>query len=197
MTRAEKFIVIVFNAEGFYSDDKADKGGETLYGIARNIHPKWEGWKIVDLYKKAANFPENMRHDVKLLALKTTFYKSSFYDPVKADEINDELLALHVFDFGVNAGIGTAAKYLQKVAGVLADGVVGNDTLSKVNSSDITQKYIQERRNYYQKIADSSLTDYEKKIGRKANEKEKFSNTNYKFLKGWLNRVDNVTNALK
>lgn len=197
MTRAEKFIGIVFKNEGFYSNDKTDKGGETLYGISRNKHPNWEGWKIVDLYKKASNFPENMRRDVKLLSLKNIFYKSLFYDPIKADEIQDELLTLHVFDFGVTSGTVTAIKYLQKVAGALADGVIGAKTLAKVNSSQLTEKYIQERRNYYQKISDSSLAAYEKKIGRKATTKEKFSNTNYKFLKGWLNRVDNVTNALK
>lgn len=197
MTRAEKFIGIVFKNEGFYSNDKTDKGGETLYGISRNMHPNWEGWKIVDLYKKASNFPENMRHDVKLLSMKNIFYKSLFYDPIKADEIQDELLALHVFDFGVTSGTVTAIKYLQKTARVTIDGKIGPQTLAKVNSSWLVLSYVDERKAYYTKIAQYALIEYEKKIGRKATTKEKFSNTNYKFLKGWLNRVDNVTNALK
>ena len=50
MNRSDKFIDIVFKAEGFYSNDIDDSGGETLYGIARNKNPKWLGWKIVDEY---------------------------------------------------------------------------------------------------------------------------------------------------
>ena len=30
--------------EGGYVNHKADKGGETYKGIARNFWPKWKGW---------------------------------------------------------------------------------------------------------------------------------------------------------
>lgn len=38
--------------EGGYANNPNDKGGETYRGIARNHHPKWAGWKIIDTYSK-------------------------------------------------------------------------------------------------------------------------------------------------
>ena len=37
--------------EGGYSNDEADRGGETFAGIARVYHENWLGWKIIDQYK--------------------------------------------------------------------------------------------------------------------------------------------------
>jgi hypothetical protein len=35
----EKAITVLFDLEGYVSDDKADKGGYTKYGIAQQYHP--------------------------------------------------------------------------------------------------------------------------------------------------------------
>lgn len=171
MTRAEKFINIVFKAEGLYSNDKRDSGGETVFGIARNYHPTWEGWKIVDLMKRQPNFPQSLKNNKVLISLKNNFYTKQFYYPVKADYINNELLALHVFDFGVNAGISRSIKTLQKVVGVVEDGIIGKNTLAATNATDCTQAFINARISYYKKIG----------VGKNA-----------VFLKGWLNRVNNI-----
>ena len=175
--RSKKFINFVFGAEGFYSNDPKDAGGETLYGIARKKNPNWNGWKIVDDYKKKSGFPKNMSQDQTLVSLKDAFYKSEFYDPVKAEFIEDELLAAHVFDFGVNAGIGTSVRRLQRCAGVKEDGVLGPIFLSAINAdSKLAAKFISSRKEYYNSIGHGN---------------------NAKFLKGWLNRVDNVTKNFK
>lgn len=92
MDRAIKFIGIVFKNEGLYSNDPTDKGGETVYGIARNMHPRWGGWMIVDSLKKQKGFPHNLLSSDDLIILKNEFYKTTFFDPVRAGEINDELL---------------------------------------------------------------------------------------------------------
>ena len=39
-------------AEGGYSNNPKDKGGETYRGIARKYWPDWAGWIIVDEYKR-------------------------------------------------------------------------------------------------------------------------------------------------
>ena len=157
MNRFDKFITIIFNNEGFLSDNKNDKGGVTKYGISKAAYPNLD---IAHL---------TIEHAKEI-------YLTDYYLPMKIDRIENELLALHVFDFGVNAGITRAIKYLQKTAVVGADGVIGEKTLTAVNSQDLAQKFIETRKQYYKTIA----------TGR-----------NTVFLKGWLNRVDNTTKALK
>lgn len=189
MTRAEKFIKLIILAEGGekYTNDPTDKGRGTKFGISDARDGKVDGLSDLNNDGKGDVRIQDLT-EAEAIAL----YKKEYFDPIKADEIQDELLALHVFDFGVTSGTVTAIKYLQKVAKVNIDGRIGPQTLAKVNTSVITFSYIAERKEYYEKIAYNSLLAYEKKIGRKATNKEKFSNTNYKYLRGWINRVNNL-----
>ena len=38
---------------------KGDTGGMTYKGIARNYHPKWEGWAFIDANSNTAMLEEN------------------------------------------------------------------------------------------------------------------------------------------
>ena len=38
--------------EGGYVHDSDDSGGETYRGISRRYNPTWEGWDIIDTYKR-------------------------------------------------------------------------------------------------------------------------------------------------
>ena len=177
MQRWLKFIDFVFGAEGFYSNDKKDSGGETLYGVARKKNPNWPGWKLVDEYKKKKDFPNNMKSDQTLISLKNALYKSEYYDAVKADFIEDELLAAQVFDFGVTSGPVTSIKRLQRCIGVKEDGILGPVSLKAINDNpEAAQLFIAERKAFYTSIGHGD---------------------NAKFLEGWLNRVDHVTKHFK
>jgi lysozyme family protein len=68
-------------------------------------------------------------------------------------------LDLCVFDFGVNAGTGRAAKYLQNMAGATADGAIGPNTIKKVNEyieehgiEYAVKKYQAKRQGYYERL---------------------------------------------
>jgi lysozyme family protein len=82
-----------------------------------------------------------------------------------------------VFDFGVNAGPGRAAKYLQTMIGTVADGGIGPNTLKKVaeyvdkHGLDVTIRDYQNRRQGYYE----SLSTFET------------------FGRGWTRRVDETT----
>jgi len=156
MTRFEKFIPIIFRNEGILSDNVNDKGGLTKYGISQKAYPKED---IRNLTKERAEF----------------LYKRDYYDPCKIDLIDNELLALHVFDMAVNAGNSRSIKLLQRLLVVSADGVIGKDTINTANAGNWANGFISVRNNYYKQIA----------TGR-----------NTVFLKGWLNRVINTTKAL-
>jgi len=163
--------------EGLYADNKADTGGETYAGVARNHWPKWEGWILIDRYKDSLpNFTikqlnNEFKGSPKMMILVSNFYKKNFWDVLKLDLVNDQQLANSVYDFGVNSGTNRSAKYLQLSAGVKDDGVIGKQTLAAVNSADRKVLYYdfnKRRETFYKSIA-------------KGNQAQ--------FLKSWLSRL--------
>jgi lysozyme family protein len=123
----------VLKHEGGYIDDPDDTGGETYKGIARNIHPQWPGWNIIDQLKATNDFPSNLDRNQELQLLIRSFYKETFWHPIKGDEIQSQLIAESIFDFCVNAGLKTGIVIAQTVIGINADGIIGPVTLKKLN----------------------------------------------------------------
>lgn len=77
---------------------------------------------------------------------------------------------LYAFDISYNMGIGRAKQYIQKCIGVTADGIIGPKTAQEMHKLklDCLHKL---RVNFYHSIANGA---------------------NAKFLKGWLNRAEDV-----
>ncbi len=126
----------VLRNEGGYANDADDPGGETYKGVARKIWSAWDGWVLVDYYKRMSGFPANMEKDHELQEKIKDFYKVNYWDPIQGTSIEDEEVATSIFDFAVNAGISTSVRLAQMVAGAKIDGSVGNETLSKINNFD-------------------------------------------------------------
>jgi lysozyme family protein len=122
--------------EGAYVNDPDDPGGETYRGIARNMHSKWSGWVCIDLCKLVPGFPANLEKDVELQNHITLFYQVNFWDQLNADKIDSQLIANSIFDFGVNAGVKVSALLAQLVVEADADGVIGPQSIEKINSFD-------------------------------------------------------------
>ena len=126
----------VLSHEGGYVHDPDDPGGETYKGVARKMHSKWDGWPIVDILKKQSGFPANLDKNADLQEKIKTFYRSLFWDKIKGDDIQDQDVAMSIFDFAVNAGTATSATLAQVVVAAKKDGVIGPKTLEKLNSFD-------------------------------------------------------------
>lgn len=124
----------VLKHEGGYVQDPNDPGGETYKGVARNIFSKWDGWVTVDLLKKQPNFPSSLDANVELQERIQDFYRINFWDRIKGDDILNDDIAMSIFDFAVNAGVGTSASLAQMVVGAETDGVIGNQTVEKINA---------------------------------------------------------------
>jgi lysozyme family protein len=62
-------------------------------------------------------------------------YKKKYWDKVRGDDLPDGV-DYAVFDLAVNSGPGRAAKFLQELVGVNADGAIGPMTLTAVNKKD-------------------------------------------------------------
>lgn len=52
MMTFDKLFDGVIKHEGYYANINGDRGGETYMGVARNLHPDWEGWEYIDAYKE-------------------------------------------------------------------------------------------------------------------------------------------------
>lgn len=180
-SKAIKLIDMILKHEGGFVNDPDDRGGFTYRGITRKNFPKWEGWEIVD-----ANLPlknGEILEDETLEEYVRQFYYDNFYKPLKIDDISNLLISGHLLCHGVNAGIKNSVKILQKAinkickVSIAIDGIIGNITLSYANGdkqNDIVQELIKKRKEYYNNLA-------------------KRNPSQQKFLKGWINRVDNTT----
>jgi len=103
-----------------------DRGGMTYAGIARNFHPTWPGWALID----------SGRQDPDLTRMVRDFYFTNFWQKVRGPEIKDQQVANHIYDFAVNAGPGSAIKLAQIAFRLTPDGVIGPKTLDTINSMD-------------------------------------------------------------
>jgi len=157
----EKCLEAILHHEGGYVNHPKDPGGETNLGVTKRVYEEWGGTK-----------------DMKDLEVEDVepIYKKNYWDRVKAESLPGGL-DLCVFDFGVNAGTGRAAKYLQTMIGTTADGGIGPNTLKAlsnyVESEGVEQtikNYQAARQEYYE-----SLSTFET------------------FGRGWTRRVDETT----
>lgn len=105
MAAFDEAFSILIGHEGGYSNNAADPGGETNWGISKRSYP------TVDI----ANLTEDGAKQI---------YKRDFWDKLCLDTA-DPALALIAFDAAVNNGVGAATKWLQGALGVTADGIFG------------------------------------------------------------------------
>jgi lysozyme family protein len=122
--------------EGVYSNDPDDLGRETYKGIARASHSNWPGWPIIDKCKGNPGFSGMLDKDVTLQQEVNHFYWTNFWFPLNADRIQNQAMADSIFDFAVNTGIQTSIRLVQTIVEANVDGILGNETLNKLNAFD-------------------------------------------------------------
>ena len=137
-------LEMILHHEGGYVNHPKDPGGETNLGVTKRVWEEHGGEK----YMKDLTV-----EDV------APIYKKSYWDRVKGDDLPDGL-DLCVFDFGVNAGTGRAAKYLQRMIGTTVDGGIGPNTLKALEHmlqveglAATIDTYQSNRQKYYEKLS--------------------------------------------
>jgi lysozyme family protein len=158
--------------EGGYINDPSDRGGETYAGISYVKNPQWVGWQKVFAYKKNNVLIKNERiKDPVLDYLVESFYKSEYWDKLKADAINNQSIAEILVDFYVNGGL--VLKKIQSYLKINADGIIGKQTIeaiNKANKKSLFDYIMQLRKSHYANIIKNDPTQK-------------------KFEKGWANRL--------
>lgn len=154
-------LMEILKHEGGYVNHPDDPGGETNMGITKAVYEDWGGTK-----------------DMKDLELEDVgpIYRKRYWDRLKGDDLPSGL-DLCVFDFGVNAGVGRSAKFLQEIIGTTVDGGIGPNTLKALDTylqehsvEDLVQTFQDDRLEYYQNLHHFDT-----------------------FGRGWTRRVEEVT----
>lgn len=123
---------VLIGHEGDYSDDPADPGGPTRYGITEDV-ARQEGY-----HGDMQRLP---------LELAKRIYRERYWNPVRADELPAKIRYL-VFDAAVNSGPGQSIRWLQRAVGATVDGKIGPQTLnavSAVNAEFLYRKLLGQR----------------------------------------------------
>jgi len=157
----EKCLETILHHEGGYVNHPKDPGGETNLGVTKRVYEDFGGTK-----------------DMKDLTVDdvSPIYKKEYWDRVKGNELPSGL-DLCVFDFGVNAGTGRAAKYLQSMIGTTPDGGIGPNTLKALGL------YVEDMG------VEATITEYQSRRQEYYEGLEHFST----FGKGWTRRVRETT----
>ena len=134
--------------EGKFTNDRQDRGNWTT-GVIGKGELKGTKYGI-----SAMTYPDL---DIKSLSLQQAkkIYKRDWWDKINADQI-DSALVFQVWDFAINAGMGTAKRKLQKAVGVAEDGMIGKQTIQAINNTelnDVLMKFNAERLKYYTSLS--------------------------------------------
>jgi lysozyme family protein len=149
--------------EGIVTNDPADAGGKTRFGIAANR----AAWLPADFYDKPA---DEAMSDARF------YYRRLYWNRICGDSIYDERVAAQFLSMAVNMGVGTATRIVQKVLGIAEDGEVGVVTLAHIAASIPGE---------FMRVFNAALKDHYTSIALK-------NPQDVKFLKGWFNRVDAI-----
>jgi len=120
----DESLKAVLEWEGGYTNDAADPGGPTNWGIT--IFDARMYWKADATAADVRQMPLSVAKEI---------YRDKYWDALRCDEMPPGV-DYCVFDYGVNSGISRGAKVLQRLIGVTVDGKVGNETLEALMSVD-------------------------------------------------------------
>ncbi|WP_081103901.1 glycoside hydrolase family 108 protein [Burkholderia anthina] len=174
--RFEKVSKIILFNEGGFVDDPNDPGGATNKGIA------WATWEA---YAEKDVGVEPTLENLKALTddQAKAIYLKRYWEPRGFCGIFNEKTALNIYDWTITSG--QAVRKIQELLAVeysveiAQNNVMSKDFINKINSianqDELVQRIGSLRKQYYTSLA------YDKKG--KPNKK-------YKFLEGWIRRVD-------
>lgn len=154
----------VLEIEGGYINDPDDTGGATRWGISQKAFPKIN---IETLTKAQAK----------------TIYYEKYWIKAYCNRLSGYNLKLEVFDTAVNMGVFAATSMLQKALNLLnnngkifdelkVDGIIGRKSLSAIKK--VNGRVLLKTLNGLQFMRYVEITEK--------------SQTNEKFLAGWINK---------
>lgn len=163
MARFNDCLTFTLQQEGGYSDNPADHGGATQYGITQGTY---------DYYRITRGYPQQPVSNISFVEA-SAIYLADYWQPSECDQLPVPV-DLCVFDTAVNCGPSRAIKMLQAAVGTTQDGIIGGGTLAATNAMTpvaVATQYCDEREQYYRDIVAQQPSQAQ-------------------FLNGWINRVN-------
>ena len=173
-----QFFPRIIRAEGVrFTITQYDNGGATKFGITLMTYKDYCRSQLSfcdkngDRVLNAFDLSLTTLNDVKPI------YKQNYWNRVKADEVQNQAVAEILTDIVINCGFKQGSnhiKFVQKSLKIKPTGLLDKRTISKINKANSRKVYLtiyKYRNGYYKKIG----------VGKQG-----------KFLKGWLNRIQNL-----
>jgi Putative secretion activating protein len=167
MAKVELLAPILFKWEGKWSDDASDKGGKTNMGITLST------WKACGYDKDGDHDIDS--DDLRLITKEdvVNLLRKYYWNRWQADLIKNQSIANILVDWVWNSG-AWGIKIPQELLDLKVDGLVGAKTISAINAANpelLFAKIWNAREKFFQNLAKNDPSQA-------------------KFLKGWLNRLD-------
>lgn len=125
----------VLSHEGGYSNNPADPGGETKWGISKRSYPKV---RIAELKRNQA----------------IAIYYRDFWLKAGCEGLSAGA-GYQLLDSAVNSGIAQSVRFMQRALGVADDGVAGpvtREALQKISTTDFILLFNAERLEFMSKL---------------------------------------------
>lgn len=132
MTYLDIYIEALIGKEGGFSNHPVDKGGPTMYGITEQVARAFGYDGLMTLLPKETAI---------------AIYKQRYWQDPRLDKVAEysPRIAEELLDTGVNMGVGTASKFLQRALNTLnaegkyypditVDGAIGQMTLASLKA---------------------------------------------------------------
>jgi lysozyme family protein len=177
MADYKKIVPFILNAEGGFVNNSADRGGMTNKGIT------WATWVMFngDTTASVNRFKVMDADDWGII------FKKGFWDKCLGDNITSQAIANMIVDWVYTSGRYFPELHIQELINhifnkhLAEDGIFGQTTIDSINQADedmLYQNLWQRREQYYKDIV--------------AMAQSKDDHSQDGFLKGWLNRVENL-----
>jgi lysozyme family protein len=126
-TAFQQALALTLREEGGYSNNPADPGRATLWGITQATYDDWR----VEHHATVRNVALMAKVECECI------YSAEYWHPIKGDDLPFPL-AVCLFDFAVNSGVSGAVKQLQHCLKLKPDGVLGPVTLAAIVKADVS-----------------------------------------------------------
>jgi lysozyme family protein len=156
----ETALAHVLTSEGGFVNNPKDPGGMTNLGCTKSVWEEFVGHPVSEADMRGLT-PQDV----------APLYKRKYWDKVSGDQLPAGL-DYAVFDAAINSGPGRAAKWLQEVVGVEADGAIGYKTIVALQETPLARiiaMYNDKRLQFLESLPTFAT-----------------------FGKGWSNRVSSV-----
>jgi lysozyme family protein len=154
----QECLAKVLKHEGGFVNHPKDPGGMTNLGVTKRVWEEWAGHEVDEKQMRALT-----------PALVAPMYEMKYWRTSYCEKL-PRGLDLLVFSMAVNAGSGRSVKLLQDAIGVVADGVIGPNTMARISEANVEtliDKFSEARTAFYKGLKTFPV-----------------------FGKGWLSRTD-------